>query len=134
MRTDKPEAVLFYDLTKEEVEAQSPHHLRAIIRKAYDNKRPGYGPGPTMNDVIKHYESEQTYRMIRGCNTDMVINEALDVLFEYNGLAEGMIAWMLPSMVSGSDKTWHVHRFNFSSAVRTHPKVLEKLQAAGWYV
>lgn len=124
---------LFYDLSKEQMEEQCPDQYRVIIRKAFDLCKSGYGPGPTMADVIKHYEDEQTYRLIRGCNQDQHISEILDIIFEFNGLMEGVVAWQLPSMVSGSDKAWPVGRFNFDCIKRTHPKQLEALQAAGWY-
>jgi hypothetical protein len=133
MRATTEETPLFYDLSKEEMEAQCPDHLRVIIRKAFDNCRSGYGPGPTMADVIRHYEDEQAYRTIRGCSDDYAINEILDTLFEFNALMEGVIAWRLPSMVSGSDQTWHVGRFSFTHAKRTHPKLFAKLQEDGWY-
>lgn len=133
MQATEETTPLFYDLTKEQMEAQCPAHLRLIIRKAFDLCKSGYGPGPTMAAVIKHYEDEQTYRLIRGVNEDQNISEIMDVLFEYNALMEGVIAWRLPSMVDGSEQSWNVGRFNFDCIKRTHPKQLATLQAAGWY-
>lgn len=125
---------LFYDLTKEEMEAQCPEYLRAIIRKAFDNKSAGYGPGPTMNDVIKHYEDELVYRQLRASNTDMRINEALDVLMMYHTGGEGYIPWRVPSMVQDSNQKWAIGTFNFEHAKRTHPSLAELIHATGWNI
>lgn len=73
----------FYNLTKEQMEALCPLDLRAIIRKAFDNKRPGMGSGPTMQQVIDHYNDERNYWVIRGVSDEEVVHDALDRLLSW---------------------------------------------------
>lgn len=124
---------LFYDLTKEEMKALCPERFRAVIRKAFDNKRSGMGPGPTMAEVIEHYEDEQTYRCIRGIGNNDRVSEILDTFYEFSSGLEGALPWCLPTMVEGSERMWPVSRFRFAGAKRAFPMMLEYLQSEGWY-
>ena len=123
----------FYDLTKEEMKALCPDRFRAIIRKAFDNKRSGMGPGPTMAQVIEHYEYEQTYRCIRGIGNDDKVSEILDTFFEWELSPEGSLPWTLPSIIESSNNNYELGRFKFTSARVAFPHLFEQLQAAGWY-
>lgn len=124
----------FYELSKEQMEEMSPPHLRAIIRKAFENKKAGYGPGPTMSDVIQHYEDETNYRLFRSTEQSIDLGEIMDVLFEANTQMEGMIYWRLPSVVMDSTQKWPVGRFNFSAAKRTHPELYTRIEDTGWTI
>lgn len=122
----------FYDLDKDSMEVLAPSDLRLIIRQAYDNKQSGMGPGPTMQDVIDHYNDERNYYVIRGVTDDQAIHDALDRLLAYNSSPEGGLPWYLPSMIAGSTQVNPVGRFKLAHGRAVQPLLDKVLSDAGW--
>lgn len=123
---------LFYTLTKEQVETNSPQHLRKIIRIAFDTMRSGMTPGPTFQDVIDHYEAQTNYLIVRGNATTPDIHEALDTLLNYRFIDTGVMLWMLPSIVENSKASHYVGKFQFDSLREALPLEVRLIKDFGW--
>lgn len=124
---------LFYELTKEQMEALCPPDLRVIIRKAFDNRRPGLGPGPTMQEVIDHYNDERNYWVIRNVTDDSIIHDALDrILVVRAGGGAGALHWLLPSIVESIPRLNAVGSFDLAWGRDQFPPLDKILTDAGW--
>lgn len=124
---------LFYELTKDQMESLCPSDLRLIIRKAFDNKRSGMGPGPTMQEVIDHYNDERNYWVIRGVSEDSNIHDALDRLMARKQAGTtGTTPWTLPSIIDGSALFNPVGGFRLGFVRASSPTLDKILTDAGW--
>lgn len=123
---------LFYTLTREQIEANSPQWLRKIIRIAFDTMQPGWAPGPTFRDVIDHYEAQTNYLIVRGNATTPDVHEALDTLLNYRFIDAGVVLWMLPSIVENSKASHYVGKFQFDSLREALPLEVRLIKDFGW--
>lgn len=127
----------FYDLSKFLMEAVSPSDLRLIIRKAYDSLKAGngtgMGPGPSMQEVIDHYNDERNYLMMRSVSDDQIVHDALDRLIAYKYPGDsGYIPWRLPSIIEGSTQCNRVGQYGLDEVRKALPQQDAILTAAGW--
>lgn len=107
----------FYQLSKEQMEEMCPSDIRLIVRKAFDLPCSGMGPGPTMAEVIKHYNEERNYRILRSMAGEDTLRQAwLDELFGRATLMDqpGSLHWTVPTIVSGREARYRVGFFDFS--------------------
>lgn len=126
---------LFYDLSKEDMEKLCPSDLRVAIRKAFDLPSHGDGPGPTMQEVIDHYNDERNYRLFRHTCGNFRAHEALDAMVISNvlkHLRSKIMPWSVPSIVEGSNRRSVIGSYDFEQAMSINTEEADFLTRNGW--